>query len=290
MGSTAIKDYPTDGKGYWNLAREWMFEHNEDAIFSRCSDLVIFDLLLRQAELCKFRKELLATSDDTSRPGLLSLARSWHELHPDGQVSGELKSWCNDVRPKLLQYRKSCGANLLRVIDLSTEDVLNGAIKCAALPTVELRRINHIQDLLEDRNIELIGPDKGVYDPQRADIVALKKEMYDDPVSKLIVRFILPWVFDRLSRSKKSTDSKAQDFSGRVIQVFGSIVGTVGAAGYLLAAITTLYHVTSMGRRLAIIAGFSVAHAILLCLFRSPNLESINAISTLVSFNPFKSK
>lgn len=114
MSSTENGDNPPNGKGYWKLARELMFKNNEAAIFSRCSDLVFFDMLLYQAEFCETRERFFGTQDDNSsssegqpRPGLLSTAASWSDLHPGGKTAEQMTEWCDEVRPKLQKYRKS---------------------------------------------------------------------------------------------------------------------------------------------------------------------------------------
>ena len=94
--------------GYWKLTNELMLKHNESAIFSRFSDLVIFDLLLRQAELCDIRKEFFGASKilDKQFSGPFSKAASWADLNPNGQPSPELDKWTNEIREKLQQYRE----------------------------------------------------------------------------------------------------------------------------------------------------------------------------------------
>lgn len=96
-------------KGYWRLAREYMYSNNHAAIFSRCSDLIIFDLLLMQAELFEARKRFglpvngFGSSSDGSSSSL-STATAWTDLLEGGELSKDMKEWC-ELRPLLRDYR-----------------------------------------------------------------------------------------------------------------------------------------------------------------------------------------
>lgn len=156
----------------------------------------------------------------------------------------------------------------------------------AARPAVEVRRLNNIQDLIGCQGVELTGLDKAVYAEQPADdIVALRREMYQDPVSEFIARNLFPSIAHIFSRKpKKTANGEFQKFRGAVIQVFGSALSTVSAAGYLIAAIVTLYYTPSMSSKLAVIAIFTFFHALILSFFRPTNVDSINAVSTSAPF------
>ena len=103
----------TSGKGYWNLACNLMYPHNEAAIVSRCSDLAIFDQVLRQAELCHVRDSMLVHIDHTHGtcdadpcPRTLLLATEWKELDQGGAAYKAMVKWRNEIRPMLKEYRK----------------------------------------------------------------------------------------------------------------------------------------------------------------------------------------
>lgn len=112
MAATSDNAYPTSGKGYWNLARNYMYPHNEAAIVSRCSDLAVFDQLLRQAELCAIRDNMLAHIDQSHKtcdanpcPGTLLLATEWKDLSPGGKAYDAMVVWRDEARPLLKGYR-----------------------------------------------------------------------------------------------------------------------------------------------------------------------------------------
>lgn len=125
------------------------------------------------------------------------------------------------------------------------------------------------------------GSDMRTYLDPAGDIVALRQEIYQDPVSAFFARklgFSLSKMCGRGPRNHRGGDIRK--FSGAIIHAVGSIFGAVSATGYLIAAIATLYHTSSILSRLAVIAAFSTGHAVLLCLFGSLSIESMNAIST----------
>ncbi|KIW02125.1 uncharacterized protein PV09_06614 [Verruconis gallopava] len=106
-------------EGYLNLATNLMSKVAEAAIFSRNMDLIVFDLLLYQAQLAEFRKSKLGLVDivgnlmpDGAPLKLLSTAASWNDICPEGIQSAELKYWCEEMRPVLKQYSKLLNEDL----------------------------------------------------------------------------------------------------------------------------------------------------------------------------------
>jgi hypothetical protein len=160
---------------------------------------------------------------------------------------------------------------------------LNSSAELAARPAVEDRRLKFIQDFLKSKDSNMNGSDMKTYDEPAGDIVALREEIYQDPVSAWIARKLYPWLKRICGLNSKGRKSGGiRKLSGTIIQVVGSILGAVSATGYLIAAIVTLYYTSSVLSRLGVIAAFSLGHAVLLCLLGSLSIESVNAISTQV--------
>ena len=160
-------------------------------------------------------------------------------------------------------------------------EVLNGAILCASRPPVELRRLQFLREALGPDDVHLSGLDERIYREPAKDLVALREEIYDDPISAFIARYIIPKVNKLLFKLRKSRkESKVRKWSGAAIKKVASIFWTAGSTAYLLAAIMTLYHTPGVTSRLWIIAGFSMLHALMLSLLSSLNVESLNSIST----------
>ena len=164
----------------------------------------------------------------------------------------------------------------------AAEDALNSATLLAARPVVEVRRLNHIQHLVTKKDVEFRGLDKEVYAFRPAvDVVALSAEVYRDPVSAYVARTILPGLSRVITwLSSANGGNKVRKLSGATIEMVVSVISTGSAAGYLIAVIASLYNTTSMETRLGMIAGFSLLHSLILCLFKTPGVESISAVST----------
>lgn len=142
------------------------------------------------------------------------------------------------------------------------------------------------------------GADEHVYkdepsqgqEPAR-DIIALRRGMVDDPLSKAIAKRFIPRlnkIFDRVSKSGKFSESRLKTYSAQVILFVGSTTTTFLAAGYLVGVTVLLYKIASMTTRLLIIVVFSLVYAFLLSFFKAPGVEAFSAISTSVN-GPVKS-
>ena len=104
--SHSDSDQPRKIGGWWKLTTESMHDFNEAAIFSRISDVVIFDLLLRQAELCEMRERFFGPLKHACDQGPVSLSTvgEWGKIGSDEKLAKEYGEWVAKVRPKIQEY------------------------------------------------------------------------------------------------------------------------------------------------------------------------------------------